>query len=327
MQTLLNIFESNVDDSRDFYEVPSGDMEFFSEIQRSANNLMDQLELELRAKGFSRKTIKSYLYHNRDFLRFLGKKLGYTTESDVKKYITFLLENNSPQTARLALSAIKFFYKHVLGVDFYDISNPKKEHKLPVILTREEASSLIGAIKNIKHRILLELMYGCGFRVSEVVKLKKQDVDLKEGILRIHLGKGKKDRLVPIPVKLSNKLSFYLRLRDDENPYVLPSKRGGCLCIKTCQEIVKNAAKKAGIKKSISPHTLRHSFATHLLEQGTDIRIIQRLLGHKDIKTTQLYTQVSTQILKSVVSPLDTLETPATSQTSYNSPNPCSSGN
>ncbi len=278
----------------EFLRTPGGDIEVS----------LERLKLGLKYGGFSGRTLETCLFYNRDFLRFLGKSMESTSEDDIKRYVAFIMENRSPSTAGLALSAIKFFYKQVLGRDFYYLSNPKREYRIPAILSREESSRLIGAVKNIKHRILLELMYGCGLRVPEALNLKRQDLDFKGRIIHIRNSKGGKDRLVPIPVKLSNKLSFYLRLRDDENPYVLPSRRGGRLCIKSAQEIVKAAARKAGIRKSISLHTLRHSFATHLLEQGVRIRIIQRLLGHKDIKTTQ----VSTQLLKSVVSPLDTLE-------------------
>lgn len=267
---------------------------------------LERLKLGLKYGGFSGRTLETYLFHNRDFLRFLGKSMEETSEDDIKRYIAFIMENRSPSTAGLALSAIKFFYKEVLGRDFYYLPGPKREHKIPVILTKGEVSRLMGAVKNIKHRILLELMYGCGLRVSEALDLKIRDLDPSRRVIRV-FGKGGKERQAPIPRRLARDLEFYAKFRDPENPYVIPSARGGKLCVKSAQKIVERAARKAGVRKSISPHTLRHSFATHLLEQGTSIRVIQRLLGHARIQTTQLYTQVSTHLLQSVTSPLDTL--------------------
>jgi integrase/recombinase XerD len=292
--------------SGEFLRTPEGDIEVS----------LERLKLGLKYGGFSGRTLETCLFYNRDFLRFLGKSMESASEGDIRRYIAFIMENRSPSTAGLALSAVRFFCRQVLGRDPYDLPDPERGYGIPAILSREEASRLMGSVKNIKHRILLELMYGCGLRVSEALNLKRQDLDFKGRIIRVRNGRGGEDRLVPIPVKLSSKLGFYLRLRDDENPYVLPSRRGGRLCIRSAQGIVKAAAGRAGIRKSISPHTLRHSFATHLLEQGTDIRIIQGLLGHKGIRTAQPYTR----LLKGVVSPLDTLESPPAAPHSI--PNP-----
>lgn len=283
--------------------------EFRGSLRASGGDIevsLGRLKLGLKYGGFSGRTLETYLFHNRDFLRFLGRSMESTSEEDIKRYIAFIMENRSPATAGLALSAIKFFYKQVLGRDFYYLPNPGREHRLPAILTREEASRLIGAVKNIKHRILLELMYGCGLRVSEALNLKIRDIDFPRRIIKV-FGKGRKVRQVPIPRRLARDLEFYSRFRN-ENPYVIPSARGGRLCVKSAQKIMERAARKAKIRKRISPHTLRHSFATHLLGQGTSIRVIQKLLGHARIQATQLYTQVSTSLLQSVTSPLDTLQ-------------------
>jgi integrase/recombinase XerD len=263
------------------------------------------LELELKSRGFSSKTLKSYLYYNRDFLRFVGKSMGDVDEQDVKEYMKFLIENRSVSTASLALASIRFFARKVLMKDFEGIDNPKREMKLPGVLSRQEVARMIEGTNNVKHRILLELLYGCGLRVSEAANLKVEDVCMHERVIHIRCAKGKKERIVPLPAKTAQKLEFFLRVRDDKNPYLIPSARGGKITTQTAYKIVRNAARKAGIRKNVHPHTLRHSFATHLLENGHDIRVIQRLLGHADIKTTQVYTHVSREFLRNVTSPLD----------------------
>jgi integrase/recombinase XerD len=173
------------------------------------------------------------------------------------------------------------------------------------VLTPEEVKMLIDSTGNVKHRLIIKLLYGCGLRVSEVVNLKGHDFDFGEGLMHIRLSKGRKDRFVKIPESMHEELSAYSMLNDSD--VFFPSARGGKLSTATVQKIVKSASERAGIKKDISPHTLRHSFATHLLEGGTDLRVIQKLLGHSDIKTTQIYTQVSTQSIKKIKSPIDSL--------------------
>jgi site-specific recombinase XerD len=164
---------------------------------------------------------------------------------------------------------------------------------------------MINSIDNIKHKLILKLLYGCGLRVSEIVNLKKSDFNFKESLIYIKLAKGRKDRFVKIPDSIRKELKNYSEIIYSE--IFFPSNRGGKLSTKTIQKIVSNACKKAGITKKVSPHTFRHSFATHLLEQGTDLRIIQKLLGHSDIKTTQLYLKVSNASIKNIKSPLDNL--------------------
>lgn len=153
--------------------------------------------------------------------------------------------------------------------------------------------------------LILKVLYGCGLRTSEVRNLKRDDMDFDSGLIHIRLGKGMKDRFVKMPDSLKDEMGAYLKLiRGD---IAFPSNRGGKLTAATIQSVVENSARKAGIKKRVYPHLLRHSFATHLLEQGTDLRIIQKLLGHADIKTTQIYTQISQASIKNVKSPLDDL--------------------
>ena len=149
------------------------------------------------------------------------------------------------------------------------------------------------------------MLYGCGLRVSEIINLRKEDLNFSESLLHIRLSKGKKDRFIKIPESIDKELQSYFNI--NENEFLFPSNRGGGLTTATIRAIVENAGRKAGIKKEVYPHLLRHSFATHLLENGTDLRVIQKLLGHADIKTTQIYTQISQASVRNVKSPLDDL--------------------
>ncbi|MCD6215932.1 MAG: tyrosine-type recombinase/integrase [Candidatus Aenigmarchaeota archaeon] len=282
-----------------------------------ANNLemtnIEKFKRELEIRNFSRKTIKSYVYFIEKFLKYADKNTGTKNkelnneelnENLVKNYIQKIIKKQEPSTVSSNLSAIKFFFENVLKQKI-NIPHPKRNKKMPEVLTVKEVRKLINATDNIKHRLIIKLMYGCGLRVSELVNLKKQDFNFQEGLIHIKLSKGKKDRFVKIPDSIKEELKSYSMLNNKE--IFFPSNRGGKLTTATIQKIIKNSAKKANIKKNVHPHTLRHSFATHLLEQGIDLRIIQKLLGHSDIKTTQIYLSVSNQLIKNIKSPLDNL--------------------
>ncbi len=263
---------------------------------------IESLRREMEIRNFSKKTIKSYLFSVRNFLGYAkNRKLD---ENIVKDYIAHILKKYNPSTVSLNLSAIKFFFAFVLKENMY-IPNPKKNKTIPEVLTPGEVKKMIDAVKNIKHKLILKLLYGCGLRVSEVVSLKKHDLNFEEGLIHIRLSKGRKDRFVKMPDSVKSDLENYCKLNVSE--ILFNSTREGKLTAAAIQKIVKNLAAKAGIKKNVHPHTLRHSFATHLLEQGIDLRIIQKLLGHSDIKTTQIYLSVSNQAIKNVKSPLDYL--------------------
>ncbi len=265
--------------------------------------MIQKLEEEMRMRGFSPKTAKAYIFHAE---RFLDSCKNNPTEEAVKSYSLYLSSKKDPRTVNLALAAIRFYFLTILNKKIR-ITYMKRPKRLPDVLTKEETVRLILSISNTKHRLLVETIYGCGLRVSEAIKLKKDDIRFAEGTLFIRQGKGKKDRIVTLPLSISNRLEAYILARNDVNPYVFDSSRGGHLTTKSVQKIVEKATHKAGIKKNAHVHTLRHSYATHLLEAGTDLRIIQRLLGHADIKTTQIYTHVSTATIKNITSPLDTL--------------------
>lgn len=270
------------------------------------NILLGKLEIELKSRGFSAKTVKSYMFHTSCFL----KRLGAQTEHDeIRRYFAGLSEKMDPRTVNLRISAVNFFYRNVLGREMA-ITFLKRPKRVPEVLTKNEVQRIITAISNTKHKLIIETVYGCGLRVSEAAKLKKDDIRFEEGILFVRQGKGNKDRVVSLPFTLSKRLESYILLRNDENSYVFDSARGGRLTEATIEKIVDKAASIAGIIKNVHPHTLRHSYATHLLENGTDIHIIQKLLGHSDVRTTEMYTHVSTALIKNIRSPLDTLTSP-----------------
>jgi len=274
----------------------------------STETCLQEMEKEMRLRGLSQKTIKSYIHHTKGWI---------SSDLEPRDYIIQLSSNRDPRTVNLCISAIKFLLKNILKQPDPKIPYMKRPKRIPDVLTKEETLSLIQNITNHKHRILLETVYGCGLRVSEITKLKKEDINFNENIINIRQSKGKKDRIVNLPKSLSVRLNHYIQSRFDTNPFVFDSNRGGRLTTKSIQSIVKKAALKAGINKNVHVHTLRHSYATHLLEQGTDLRIIQRLLGHSSIRTTEIYTHISTRLIKDVISPLDTL---GLSETSHNTP-------
>jgi len=237
--------------------------------------LLGKLEKELKLRNYSKKTIKGYLHSVNNFLIFSkGKGLNKNT---AKEYICSYLEKKNPSTINKDKFAIKFFFENVLH-EKLSLPSIKKNKTLPDILSIEEIRKIIENTTNLKHKLIIKLLYGTGLRVSEIVSLKKKDLDFESGLIHVKLAKGKKDRFVKIPESLISDLEKYCDL--DSSKYLFESNRSGKLTTATIQAIIKNSSKKAGIKKRVYPHLIRHSFATHLLEQGTDLRIIQKLLGH-----------------------------------------------
>ncbi len=271
--------------------------------------MLDKLETELKIRGFSKRTVENYLFHNKKFFDFTKKEPKDVNEDDAKRYIAYLMSERKlkPSSVNLALSSLKFFYNDIVkNSALNEIKAPKLEKKLPTVLTKEEIRKLLNAIENKKHKLLVEFMYSSGLRVSECVSLKIDDLDLDEKIGKIKHGKGNKERHIILSDNLIQHLNDYLKNKKDNSAYIF-SVNGRSITIRQAQRVVKEAAKKASIKKRVFCHALRSSFATHLLEAGTDIRIIQELLGHSNLATTQIYTKVSTQQLKKVKSPLDSL--------------------
>jgi len=270
--------------------------------EKEGGELLARLEEHIKLRNYSPETRKAYLTHVKKYLEYLDDK--EPSFQNAKTYVIGKLERNQPSSVHHSIFAIEYFFKNILGERIY-IPKPKRNKSLPEILTLDEIKRLINSLSNIKHKLILKVLYGCGLRVSEIVSLKRKDIDFESGLVHIRLAKGKKDRFVKIPESVKEDLKAYCRLGTEE--ILFPSNRGGKLTKKTIGKIVNNSAKKAGIKKEVYPHLLRHSFATHLLESGVDLRIIQKLLGHSDIKTTQIYTQISQANIKNIKLPIDSI--------------------
>ena len=275
---------------------------------------LKKLQQELELKGFSEKTISAYVFHNQKFLDYINKQPEEINEDDIKTYLACLISNKKkPATINLTLSTLKFFYEKIQKKDIFKNIDPvKSEKKIPTVLTKDEIKQLLSSVKNKKHKLLIEMMYSSGLRVGEAVNLKLEDLNLNEKIGKVIAGKGKKQRLIILSNKAIDRIERYQKYREKKNinsPYLFPSNKNHekPISIRQAQKIISTVAEKAGIKKRIFCHALRSSFATHLLESGTDIRIIQELLGHASISTTQIYTKVSAKQLKKVKSPLDNL--------------------
>ena len=268
---------------------------------------IEKLKTELKLRGFSDKTVKAYVSNNERFLKFIGKGAEEATEEELKAYIGYLISDKKqkPSTVNLAICSLRFMYDRIMQKGLMTrIDAPKMEKKLPTVLTKEEIRKMIAMTKNIKHKLLIQMLYSSGLRVSEAVNLKKEDIELEEKMGAVRGGKGRKDRHIILSEKMCEQLSDYLAQREDKSPYVFSVKERK-ISTRQAQRVVKEAAQRAGIKKNVFCHALRSSFATHLLEQGTDIRVIQELLGHSNIATTERYTRVSREQLKRVKSPLD----------------------
>ena len=268
------------------------------------------LQKELKIRKYSVRTIKSYMRYNRVLLLFTGKRPEEIENDDIKKYLYYMVEQKKVATSTLniIINALKFYYGEILGKKFiYEVKRPKKDKKLPVVLSRKEVKKILEATTNIKHKAILILIYSGGLRVGEVVRLKPEDIDANRKLIHIRASKGRKDRYTLLSDVAIQVLREYWK-KEKPKEWLFPSwNKEKHITTRTVQKIFQNACRKAGIKKNVSVHSLRHSFATHLLESGIDLRYIQELLGHKSTKTTEIYTHVSTKNLSAIKNPLDDL--------------------
>jgi integrase/recombinase XerD len=259
---------------------------------------MCRLENEMKIRNFSRNTIDAYLYYNKELLRFANKDSDEIVNQDIKDYLLTLVSlGKSSSTVNTAVSAFKFYYSQVFSRRFFisdnGIKRPKNEKKLPVVLSKQEVIRMIKITDNLKHKLMLQILYSSGLRVSELINLKIADINFFRKIITVRAGKGKKDRITIVSKIVLENINKYL-LEFQPLEYLFESFEPGCRAsVRTAQKVVEIAAAKAGIKENIGAHTLRHSFATHLLEQGVSIRYIQELLGHARLETTQIYTKVA----------------------------------
>lgn len=265
----------------------------------------------LELKAYSKNTIKTYC---NEFLQFLSViksvSLSSIDENRLRDYLLYCINTLklSENTIHSRINAIKFYYEQVLKNPrlFIDIPRPKKPSILPQVINAKDLQKLFDVTTNKKHNTMLKLCYGMGLRVSEIIGLKITDIDSKNMQVFISRAKGKKDRYVNLPESILEQLREYFRLYKPTE-FLFEGQYGGKYSIRSAQKVFTDAMSKAKINKKVGIHGLRHSYATHLLEAGTDISYIQQLLGHKDIKTTLRYTHVSKKTIKNVKSPLDKL--------------------
>lgn len=269
------------------------------------SNLIDIIVREMKLRNYSSKTITAYTRVVRDIFEFYKRPPRDLSEEEVKIFLYSKQKVNlSSQTIALCANALNYLYTEIYKrPNYVKIHHPKQSKRLPNILSREEIKCLIDSTKNLKHRLILALTYAAGLRVSEVVRLKVQDIDLSGLTLIVRQGKGKKDRLTIISIGLISELQQIVvgKKRID---YLFESERGGRLTEASAQKVFYQAMERTKINKTATFHSLRHSFATHLLENGVDVRYVQELLGHANIRTTQIYTHVTNPSLKKIVSPL-----------------------
>ena len=265
---------------------------------------LERAERELRIRNYSRKTVESYLYGLKRYFDFIKSDFERADNEHIKNFLLSCEQNNSsPQSRNLFLNAIKFYYQKVVGGgEQITVASAKKNQRLPAVLSRDEIVSLIATTENTKHKLLLALAYGCGLCVSEVVNLRVKDINLEELIIHIKQAKGKKDRITIFPERLVADIQNLIAGKDGDG-IVFASERGGKITTRTAQKVFEQCLKKSGIHRDATFHSLRHSFATHLLENGVDVRYIQELLGHQNIRTTQIYTKVTNPSIKNIKSP------------------------
>lgn len=266
----------------------------------------DKLEL----KRYSIRTAELYVSHFGRFLDFhVPRMVDELNEQDIRTYLLAkVAEGKGDSWINLAINAIKFYYEVVEGLPnrFYDIERPRKDRTLPDILSKKEVQRMIEQTANMKHRSIIALLYGSGLRRGELLALRIADIDSDRKLIKIRNGKGDKDRYTILSENMLAMLrEYYKSYRPKE--YLFEGTKGQPYGTSSTVKVVKAAAKRARILKKVSPHTLRHSFATHLLENGADLRQIQILLGHQSSKTTEIYTHVAESTLRTVASPMDFL--------------------
>jgi site-specific recombinase XerD len=272
--------------------------------------LKEQMIAELQLRGYSPKTQKMYLDYMKKYNHHFGKSPDQMGEREIKEYLHYLIiQNKSQSYINGSYSALKFFYENVLQQpwDVNHIPRIKKEKRLPAILDISEVQRLFEVVSNFKHRTILMTVYAAGLRVSEVVNLKVTDIDSKRMQIRVEQGKGKKDRYTLLSEVNLEMLRLYWQMYRPKT-WLFPSYNHDIhISIHAVQKVFERAKQKAGIQKKVSVHSLRHSFATHLLESGADIFYIQQLLGHASVKTTTVYIHLRNQNALKITSPLDQL--------------------
>ena len=298
---------SNLDDDEQISEVMNNGIK-----QNKKNITLPKGYLELlKQKRYSDNTIRTYSKYFGDFIKhFSDHKLERISSDDINRYILELIESKGISTSQQnqRINAIKFYYEKVLRLEkkYYQIERPHKEKTLPDVLSKKEVGLMIKYSNNIKHKTIVSIIYSCGLRRNEAIKIQLKDIDSKRMLIKIRGAKGKKDRYVQLSPSMLKLLREYYK-EYKPNQWLFEGQKAGQYSPESISQVIKAAARKSGIKKRVYPHILRHSYATHQLEQGVDIRYIQQWLGHESLKTTQRYTHVSEQNFKNFKNPIDEL--------------------
>ncbi len=276
--------------------------------------LHDQMQQDLQLRGYRPSTQKKYLSYAREFAAFHMRSPAEMGEKEIRQFLLHLLHNkkSSASYRKTYVAALKFLYTHTLKKPeiFASIPYPKVPSKLPDILSAQEVIALLNVVRKIKHRAIIMTTYACGLRISEVCTLKTEDIDSKRMLIHLRDGKRGRDRYVMLSPTLYCCLRKYWKTERPQGDYLFPGRDPGShVRAESVRDNLKKAAADCGISKRVTPHTLRHTFATHLLEAGIDIRKIQQMLGHGSIRTTQRYTQVSARHIGKIKSPLDLIGT------------------
>lgn len=262
----------------------------------------------LEVKRYSKNTIESYSSIVKMVRQFFEKPLNKINETELHRYFYHMVHTKkvSYSYQKQIAMALKLYYREIFGqsINLEFLFPSRKPDKLPVVIARKEVIKIIGKANNIKHKSMIAVVYSAGLRVGELIALKIKDIDSSRMVIHIKSGKGNKDRIVPLSEKTLSMLREYYKEYVPKQ-YLFEGQKGGRYSSSSFNKLLQAAARRAKINKHITAHILRHSYATHLLENGTDIRVIQKLLGHNSIKTTMIYTQVTTPTLLNVTSPFD----------------------
>lgn len=278
---------------------------------RSSTVLPKGYSERLILKGYGEQTNKTYIAYMKDFVNyFKGRILEDVSVDDINAYLLHLIKtrhiSKSQQNQRV--SAIKFYYEKVLGrnKEYYNIQRPKKEFHLPKVISEKEVLAILHSIKNIKHKAIIATIYSAGLRRSELLNLRKEDLCYDKSLIFVRGGKGKKDRTTIFSDSLKIVIRKYI---EEKKPkyWLFEGNNHKKYSSSSVATLLDNAAQKAGIQQHVTPHMLRHSFATHLMDKGTSTRIIQSLLGHESSKTTEIYTHISERSLNRIKNPLDAI--------------------
>ena len=306
---LLNKYEDVIKPNHVKIKKPSDALPDLNKVQKEKIN---QFNYWLKSKRYSGSTIGTYMDSIQTFLRYYStKNLSEITNEDLiifnNEYI--LANHYSASYQNQIVNAVKLFFRNIENKQLQPelIHRPKTQKLLPNVLSKEEIKLILNAHSNIKHKAMLSLIYSCGLRCGEMLRLKPEHIDSKRNILIIKQSKGRKDRITPLSNKIILMLRDYYHLHKPKEWLFEGQKQGEPYDERSLQNVLKQAIVKCQIKKPVSLHWLRHSYATHLLENGTDLRYIQEILGHSSSKTTEIYTHVSTKNIQKIISPFDYL--------------------